>query len=112
MSSASSAPSSSSPTQQAFLNLRKRLATEERPAGLPTVVVALTIGDEAWVIDLRDGLPADQAVRRGDADAPDVGVKMSQGDFTALLEGRLTAFKAYTSKRLRIFYMFDIEVST
>ena len=83
-----------------FVNLRKRLKEEERPAGLPSAVVLMNIGDENWVIDLRDGLSAEQAVKRGETDAPDVAIKISMADFTALLEGRLSAFKAYTSKRL------------
>ena len=32
-----------------FLRLRKRIATEERPAGLPCAVVHFAIGDDAWV---------------------------------------------------------------
>ena len=93
----SEAPSACTST---FLNLRKRLATEERPAGLPSVVVAFVVGEEQWVIDLRDGLTAEQAVRRGEAESPDVACKLSPADFAALLEGRLSAFKAYTSGRL------------
>ena len=83
-----------------FMNLRKRFKDDERPAGLPSAVVAMVIGDESWVIDLRDGLSAEQAVSRGEAEAPDVSIKISMADFAALLDGRLSAFKAYTSKRL------------
>lgn len=96
------APSdASSEVSKAMQNLRRRLASDERPAGLPSAVVVLLIGDEAWTVDLRDAqLPAEQSVRRGEADAPDVTCKISTADFAAMLEGRLGALKAYTSKRL------------
>ena len=35
-----------STAEKTFLGLRKRLATEERPAGLPHAVVAFTVGEE------------------------------------------------------------------
>jgi FkbM family methyltransferase len=77
-----------------FLNLRKRLATEERPAGLPCAVVSFVVGDDHWVVDLREGLTPEQAVRRGEPEgSPDVRVTISLADFQALLEGRLSAFK-------------------
>lgn len=84
-----------------FLNLRRKLEREERPAGLPCAVVGFMAGDEAWVVDLREGLSAEAAVRRGDPDAaPDVRVTMSAVDFQLMLGGKLSAFKALTQKRL------------
>ena len=94
-----------------FLNLRKRLATEERPAGLPSVVVAFVVGEEQWVIDLRDGLTAEQAVRRGEAESPDVACKLSPADFAALpaLKLRDTEYAVYAVWHLmayRICYSY------
>ena len=92
---------SSSSCAKTFLGLRKRLATEERPAGLPSAVIAFSVGDEQWLVDLRDGLTPDAAVRRGEPDGtPDVKVTISPPDFQDLLDGKLTAFKAVMSKRL------------
>ena len=48
---------------------------------MPCAVVAFAIGDDAWVVDLRDGLTPDNAVRRGEPDAPpDVKVAMTASD--------------------------------
>ena len=102
---AAAAPSdpnaSSSAASASFAALRKRLATEDRPAGLPQAVVVLNIGDERWLVDLREGLTPDAAVRKGDPDGqPDVKVTISPSDFQDLIDGKLTAFKAVMSKRL------------
>ena len=100
----SEAPSACTST---FLNLRKRLATEERPAGLPSVVVAFVVGEEQWVIDLRDGLTAEQAVRRGEAESPDVACKLSPADFAALpaLKLRDTEYAVYAVWHLTLWHI-------
>ena len=101
---AKDATSDAEPTPESvLLILRKRLANEERPAGTPSAIVALVIGEEPWVVDLREGLTADAVVRRGEPDAPaDVKVSIAADDFMALYEGRLSIFKALTTKRLRV----------
>ena len=96
-----------------FLNLRKRLATEERPAVLPSVVVAFVVGEEQCVIDLRDGLTDSRTSRPAwrEAESPDVACKLSPADFAALpaLKLRDTEYAVYAVWHLmayRICYSY------
>ena len=95
--------------QPFFDELRTRLVAANRQQLRPSgagVAVHFAVGDYAWLIDLRDGVSPDRAVRRLDAAfaaevKADVSVTIpNPADLQLLLLKRLSPFRALSLKRI------------
>ena len=95
--------------QPIFDELRARLVTATRQQLRPSgagVAVHFAVGEYAWLIDLRDGVSSERAIRRLDAALAvevkaDVSVTIpNPADLQLLLLKRLSPFRALSLKRV------------
>ena len=84
--------------QRKFLSHVAQARPRQTDAG---AVVQLVVGGDAWVIDLRPQVPLARVVQPGRVStAPDVRLAISPDDLQALLDRRLSPFRAWQSKQL------------
>ena len=91
-------PKTAQELQRKFLSHVAKARPRQTDAG---AVVQLVVGGDAWVIDLRPQVPLARVVQPGRAStAPDVRLAISPDDLQALLDRRLSPFRAWQSKQL------------
>ena len=90
-------PETAQELQRKFLSHVARARRRQTDAG---AVVQLVVGGDAWVIDLRPQVPLASVVQPGRVTAPDVRLAISPDDLQAVLDRRLSPFRAWQSKQL------------
>ena len=91
-------PETASALQRKFLSHVAQARPRQTDAG---AVVQLVVGGDAWVIDLRPQVPLASVVLPGRAStAPDVRLAISPDDLQALLDRKLSPFRAWQNKQL------------
>ena len=90
-------PETAQQLQRKFLSHVARARRRQTDAG---AVVQLVVGGDAWVIDLRPQVPLAQVVQPGRVTAPDIRLAISPDDLQAVLDRRLSPFRAWQSKQL------------
>ena len=90
-------PETAQELQRKFLSHVARARRRQTGAG---AVVQLVVGGDAWVIDLRPQVPLARVVQPGRVTAPDIRLAISPDDLQAVLDRRLSPFRAWQSKQL------------
>ena len=90
-------PETAKMLQQKFVEHVAKARGRQKDTGM---VVQLVVGSDTWVIDLRPQVPLASVVQPGRAAAPEVRVAVSPEDLQALLDRRLSPFRAWQNKQL------------